>query len=126
MIARSPGLTEGPHKVSCRFKVSPLGESFPSFRVSPVLPMGNWVRIYTRSELKVRISSIRCCSVSGIFLSSAQEVTTPTRHIATSTAVWRGRIQPPLTDYRPSRGGIQQSDGPIETRIILLPETGAV
>src|SRR3954467_11257320 len=64
MIARSPGLTEGPQIASSSFSFCSSGEILPPFIVSPTLPIGNWVRMNTKSELKVRINSIRCCSVS--------------------------------------------------------------
>src|SRR2546423_3401756 len=64
MIARSPGFTEGPQIASNSFSFCPSGETLPSLMVSPTLPMGNWVRMKTKSELNVRINSIRCCSLS--------------------------------------------------------------
>src|ERR1700692_1013722 len=65
--------------------------------VSPTLPIGNCVRINTKSELKVRIKSIRCCSESWEEgLSSARHSALNRQKAKTMTGKTRGRIQVPI------------------------------
>ena len=95
--AKSPGFTDGPHMAISCCSFSALGETFPFLSVSPTLPMGNCVRMYTRSALKVRISSIRCCSLRGIeLLVSAAQVERQKTVTKKKAKIPRRLIQPPL------------------------------
>src|ERR1700730_3865416 len=99
MGAWSPGLAAGPHMAIIRASSSPLGESFPSFKVRPVLPMGNGERTYTNSALKVRIRSIRVCferrGAAEDFWSSAVKTARDTRRKETRSGRQRDFIGHP-------------------------------
>src|SRR5438067_12030291 len=118
IIARSPGVTAGPHvAINCCNSCWP-GVILPSFSISPFFPMGNGVRTYTNSALNARTRSIRVCldirgadefaAVVGAFCWSAVPRATTERITQNRHTTVRGFMEHPgaekiLLDY--SSGG---------------------